>query len=443
MNTFAVAKHTGKRVHVDECSSNRSVKYAKGSFCCIDCGKDVFIRRGEHRSWHFCHYSKANEQRCPHANGGETKEHYDAKHFVAKNLSQCAFLIEKCPTCKRKKFFVCREQGKHLCIHKCRAEVERRIDGTSRVADVAAISPNTGKVVAAIEIFHTHEVDQAKRVDCARQGIAVLEVTTEEVMRFFGDSLKSNRGLQLQLKTTGMRAVHCVECILYLDFIGQVDEVAEYERWHTSLWQQPHFRKPKRVPIPNEHRLCKAHGALHANESWYNWLWEAYGNLLSARMKDEALQQYAASMRRRAIDDAHKKIQEAELLLPRGYRKRKERCTGKCRQCGRWMFEGDKICQVDSCTMTEEAWDTLFEDEDPKYRRRYMVREEHNTLSVHQACTMECPECGDPGLLHQLARYGMCYACNTLFRERKTMHETHLRNQWARNGHFDLLLSLK
>jgi hypothetical protein len=239
MNTFAVVKSTGKRKHADECEDRTHKKYSKGHFFCIDCGNDVFVRRGQKKVWHFAHYCEEAAKKCPHANGGETKEHYDAKHFIANNIGRCEFVVEKCPVCTRRRIFVGKHQGKHQQIHKCQAEVEMRIPGTHRVADVAAISRETGMIVAAIEVFHTHETDSDKRKECAALGIPVLEVTTKEVGRFMPQG-----GGRIRMSTTRIPLVKCASCTMRECAMKELRTVIDYERWYNDSYQSFHVRKP-------------------------------------------------------------------------------------------------------------------------------------------------------------------------------------------------------
>ena len=96
MNVFAIISRTQKRVHANECDNKNELAYPRGHFACIDCGSDVFVRRGKLRVWHFAHYSALDDKKCPHKNGGETLDHYNAKHFIAQNIGRCAFVLQKC-----------------------------------------------------------------------------------------------------------------------------------------------------------------------------------------------------------------------------------------------------------------------------------------------------------------------------------------------------------
>ena len=189
MNIFAVVPSSGKRIHVDECMDKESKSYSKGSFSCIDCTHEVYPRRGNQRAWHFSHYSSKHNHACAHQNGGETLEHYQSKHWIAQHVACIQFRTGWCKGCSAPKHLA-RASGSY----RLSAEVEKRISGTNRVADVLLTerSVTTGytRIVAAVEVFHSHAVDEQKMAECAEIGVSIFEVTTDSVMqamRLHGD----------------------------------------------------------------------------------------------------------------------------------------------------------------------------------------------------------------------------------------------------------------
>ena len=362
MNTFAIVARTEKIIHANECSTDKKQKFSKGHFSCIDCKEDVFVRRGQKRIWHFAHYCDSHERKCTHKNGGETLEHYEAKHWIAKNLHACAFAVEECPTCRRKKCFVAKN---NVLLHKCYAVVERKIPYTNRVADVLVIGPATCKPVAAIEMFHTHETDVEKIRECEAQGIAVLEITTEALESARDQHSFSSQNSLLVIDTTAMKCDReCVDCSLAREF---------NEEWQMAV-------------------------------DTYDLLEKRIWQLMEART--------------RGRDRAHTRIQEAEVLARRKKFKHSGKCVGKCKQCSQWMFEGQGFITVSSETMPKAAWNALFSGDDIKYRKSYMLSSHcilYNSIKVHSTCAMTCPCCHRWALLHKIAKYGMCYICNVDF----------------------------
>jgi hypothetical protein len=447
MNTFAIVSHTGKRIHSEECQERRQRKYAKGYFKCIDCAQEVHVRRGDKRAWHFCHYSEKHGSMCPHANGGETKEHYECKHWIAQNLHRCAFAVEKCPCCSRKRFFVARSAGTPVYIHKdCRAEVECKIPGTSRVADVACILKHSGNVViAAIEVFHTHETCQEKREACTEQGVALLEVTTDEVQRHS----KTKKGLHdlVQLRTTCMKQVHCPECVMLRAWQLEMETLSTYEAWHDGMWNmygELLAAQRKDAKREGERKMKLREGAwqlqmkkLSAYEAWHDEMWEMYGELLAAQRKDARRPVKRKMKIRKGSDMAHAKIQEMQLNSIAKPRQKQGRCVGKCKQCKGWMFDGQDLCEIESGTMSVASWNELFEGEPQKYRKRYELGDEYNTVTIHKTCSIQCVSCGDQAFLHMMARFGMCFYCCSLYKKSSPNESVEqLRSRWARRWAF-------
>lgn len=429
MNTFAVVSRTKKRVHADDCDSKTEAKFSKGHFACIDCGNDVFIRRGSKRAWHFAHFREEDAKKCPHANGGETKEHYDAKHFISRSIDRCAFATEKCPSCNRKKFFVGRSGGAPIFVHHCSAEVERGIPGTRRVADVAAIHPDTGRWVAAIEVLHTHETDADKRKECASQGIPVLEVRTSEVQRVQRLSLRDQHAL-LQMRTTDMQRVECVECVLHRAWMSETEAVASNERWHAGVWGgqhpldnavlqilaslQAHQVESRQLTDLEEHWIHEHNTAIDF-ETWYTRMWTLFWRNNELEQKYHALSRERKDLIMKGMDAARAQMAKSAARA-RFYKGRS--CITKCKACQKWVFDDDPgdVCEVQACTMPAGEWCDMFDGDPPKYRKRYRLPDgEFNFIYVHSECSVGCPSCDDSCIANKLATYGICYSCNSFY----------------------------
>lgn len=233
MNVFAVVRDTEKRIHAEQCGGKGRVVYPKGHFSCIDCSNNVHVKRGDKRAWHFSHYSSKDGAVCPHKNGGETEEHYYAKHFIAQNIHRCVFQTGKCKRCWTKILF----PGANQCI----AEVEKRIPGTSKVADVLLSSMHKGKARAAVEVFHTHAVDADKRDACRRQGVAILEVTTAEVDA--ARQLGGSSGGAIVMRTVdcanGLSGDQiCTQCVMASSFRDDLYKQQRVWAWYDAKWAE-------------------------------------------------------------------------------------------------------------------------------------------------------------------------------------------------------------
>ena len=379
LNVFAVLSRSGKRMHADECKKNQ--EYPRGHFSCIDCSNDVFVRRGNLRAWHFAHYNASDDQKCPHQNGGETLEHYKAKHFIAKNIRRCMFVVRKCYGCGRKTEFVGHvSDSRVLSASQCMAEVEGKIRNTSRVADVALADPVTGRQLAAVEVFHTHKVDQEKWDECQLQGIAVLEVTTGEVEKIRVQYRGSEEHL-LPFQLTNMVYKLCPMC-------AWQTEVVQAMRKERAVWAE------------------------------YDLAWMHYGERLFDRMMEKKREDEKAELRIKGMQEGKRMLhmnKSSQSKFVQG-----AKCRGKCKACDEWMFQGvsDRLIEISAGTMSASSWDELFDNDDERYKKKYRKMDletkthGYNTLLVHRKCTMECPSCKDRCLLVQLAKYGLCVSCN-------------------------------
>jgi hypothetical protein len=104
------------------------------------------------------------------------------------------------------------------------AEIEKRIPGTKRTADVLLVerSVATGytKGLVAVEVFHTHEVDQGKLSDCIKAGVKVVEVTADCVMQAMtrhGDYSSCSANV-VTLSSRCLKHGVCDECVLLAAF---------------------------------------------------------------------------------------------------------------------------------------------------------------------------------------------------------------------------------
>ena len=256
MNVFAVAHSSNKIIHVDDCMDKQSMSYSKGSFSCIDCANAVYPRRGEKRAWHFSHYSSKQNKRCPHKNGGETLEHYKSKHWIAKHIACIQFRTGSCPSCFRSKHLA-RVSGSYVLS----AEVEKRIPGTNRIADVLLVEKSvaTGftNTIAAVEVFHTHEVDAEKLTECIGRGVHVLEVTADSVMQAIGRHGDECATGSVTLSTRYPTRELCDDCVMKSAFMCDLNSQLyhwacydeEYRHFCIALWCRNNHERRKREEL--------------------------------------------------------------------------------------------------------------------------------------------------------------------------------------------------
>ena len=241
MNVFALASTSKKRVHASECLENKLTKYAKGCHQCIDCGRDVYVRREKQQAWYFAHFSSCDGQKCPHTDGGETLEHYSAKHFIANNIARCSFQTGECKECRVKQFFsISVEDNTRIAANQCAAEVASLIPGTSEIADILLVHNQSGApggAVAAVEVIHTQGVEATKREACTGQGIPVLEVTTWEVeraQRALNDAMHQDTACQLKVRN--LRQYVCNHCYLSKAFQSNIHNQLDVWQEYDNAW---------------------------------------------------------------------------------------------------------------------------------------------------------------------------------------------------------------
>ena len=294
---------------MEECMDKKCKSYSKGTFSCIDSVHAVYPQRGDKRVWHFSHYSSKQNQACPHSNGGETMEHYNSKHWIAKNIAQIRFRVASCPKCCKSRHLE-RWDGSY-CV--C-AEVERRIPGTSRVADVLLVEKSvaTGytKVFSAVEVFHTHEVDEEKMAECKRVGVRVFEVASEHVMQDMQRHGEILSDTSVTLSARRVVSELCNSCVMHGSFSDDLDNQvyhwmcydAEWERFCNAICQARAAaqRAMGRAYIQEIPRML-------AYDEWYESSWEQHWLHKSRDLHQETQlkcnMQAAITQKRRAAEE--------------------------------------------------------------------------------------------------------------------------------------------
>jgi hypothetical protein len=195
-NVFAIDKETGVTTHAKDAFRNRA-------YVCADdvCGQGVILHRGKIRAPHWQHKCTEGGNTCPTKNGGETVEHYDAKHHIAANLHAYRFRESYCPRCS-----ICDEIS-YDTGHTAR--VEGVITGSRRRADVLVRDKN-GNAIVSIEVFHSHRVGAAKLNELNALNIAVIEVDADKVNYVMNHT--KNKGMVFYMDTTDCRGIVCLPC---------------------------------------------------------------------------------------------------------------------------------------------------------------------------------------------------------------------------------------
>jgi len=142
-----------------------------GPFKCLVCAEALTLKRGPVRRAHFCHLPQSA---C--GGTGESITHAFAKRLVAGHFAQWAFRDDRHGALAA---FGAHGQGQT-------AAEEQACHGFR--LDVG-VTDAQGRVVAAVEICHTHAVEDRKFDELQAQGVEVLEVAAEAVIVAYREGL--------------------------------------------------------------------------------------------------------------------------------------------------------------------------------------------------------------------------------------------------------------
>lgn len=240
---------------------------------CPCCGEAVTWKAGQVVTPHVAHKPGST---CAVTNP-ETAAHWNAKHRLAERLNAGEEIVVKAP-CEdcgwvcRQAFSLAEVGAKSrlqwlwsfrddvwdLFFHspnQVRAEVERTV-GTRRV-DVGLVV--CGRVIAAIEIKHSHAVDQQKRQDLACHNVPWIEVSSESV----------DASVLPALQTGGTHlSAACNECFRRYCLRLEARVEADKQREQTRL---DHERRQTTA------KLAATEAQSLERQKWYRWLqteWE-------------------------------------------------------------------------------------------------------------------------------------------------------------------------
>jgi len=133
--------------------SAKDAQKNQGLFKCFGCGENLTLRKGEQRQHHFAH------QKNSECKGGESIEHKYAKYLISHYLNKWNFIDE---ITGKNVLFDCHQAIEELFINPFRLDV--------------GVLNEQNNCVAAIEVFHTHRVDDEKFEELTKKQIKVIEV---------------------------------------------------------------------------------------------------------------------------------------------------------------------------------------------------------------------------------------------------------------------------
>jgi hypothetical protein len=162
---YKAAKYDDKLVLVRDCMTGQ-----KG-ITCLDCGKDLVVKKGNIKQHHFAHAkgSSCSAYSGYTGKGGETMEHYKAKAKIAErfnNAEKLQIIRRLCIGCSKNEMItdlaVYKKNGYFACVE------FGYIDkvGVRRKADVAMVD-NSGNCHFIVEIKQTHATPESNREGCS------------------------------------------------------------------------------------------------------------------------------------------------------------------------------------------------------------------------------------------------------------------------------------
>lgn len=159
-------------VRVEAKSFRNVIPSERPTGVCPCCREKIVWKAGNIVRPHVAH---APDSTCS-ATNPETAAHLNAKYKILRHLQEVSVLLVKsyCKNCPSKPVEFVAARGWQD------AKEEYFSKQTSRVPDVALID-EFGKIMLAVEVFHTNKVDEFKSKDYEIAGIDWIEVTSKEV----------------------------------------------------------------------------------------------------------------------------------------------------------------------------------------------------------------------------------------------------------------------
>lgn len=162
---YKAAKYDDKLVLVRDCMTGQ-----KG-ITCLDCGKDLVVKKGNIKQHHFAHAkgSLCSAYSGYTGKGGETMEHYRAKAKIAErfnNAVKLQIMRRLCIGCSKNEMItdlaVYKQNGYFACVEFPYIDMK----GNTRKADVAVVD-NSANCHFIVEIKQTHATPESNREGCS------------------------------------------------------------------------------------------------------------------------------------------------------------------------------------------------------------------------------------------------------------------------------------
>jgi hypothetical protein len=269
------------------------------------------------------------------------------------------------------------------------AQVEYPISDGKYIIDVALLDKVCKKVVAAVEVFHTHKVDYEKAEYMRQNGIALLEVQTSQIKEVM-DKIKQKEGMICLKVVECDEDKHVCDTCMYKDaWYRHVMMVVKRENEYEDEIVKEYNRKKKiEDQLKREALMLEKEKELEEEREELK------------RFRKQCMAK-AVSM----MDNARQKLSVLKDPYVRGI---SFKCEGGCD-----LWRSKLGGYVPYC----EIFGSRRECQGKKgeYYREWDYEE--GTGKVCDICFAKCPRCDEPCTLLKLQSYGFCRGCNIHIKE--------------------------
>lgn len=342
----------------------------KGRFYCLTCTDEheVSLVKAKHARYNapawFRHAQSATGVSATGVSCGESEVHWHAKHLLQAKAGRYFFDTVRCSKCcavtrvisTPGKVSVERQVGTFRCDAVLHSGTTHRV-----VAGHSGVQVVEGRTDIALEVWHTHKTEEEKVASLRQHGIAFAEFDAKHVVECLG---------QLDKWTP-----HELQALVKLDNLACVG------------W--PHLCE--QCTMYEAHDLHEA----RAEEDAWNRCYSIHGNRLFADMIYENGRRLKKRALREAFEEAERAVANERPRQRAAYVKGSMR---KCAECNRWEHVDD------TSDISREVAPVWFD------KNRYGHA---RTVSVCDACAIECAHCWELHPISNALRYGLCFQCNT------------------------------
>jgi len=252
---YKAAKYDDKLVLVRDCMTGQR------GITCLDCGKDLVVKKGNIKQHHFAHTkgSSCSAYSGYNGKGGETMEHYKAKAKIAErfnNAEKLQIIRRLCMGCTDNELItdlaVYKQNGYFACVEFPYIDMK----GIARKADVAVVD-NSGNCHFIVEIKQTHATPESNREGCMWVELCASSVNnnTDDIFicircpnRYCADCVERMRKWDEYMKGVIQRRLERAmeEQRIKEEREREQQRIKQEEEWHEK-WAKEYNEKKRRV----------------------------------------------------------------------------------------------------------------------------------------------------------------------------------------------------